>query len=219
LQASNRELTRALDQQTATTDILRAISAAPIDLQPVFEAIARNSVRLCRGLRSAVFRFDGELMHVGALYGFSADGEEATRRAFPTRPERRMLAGRAVLSRAIVHIPDVTADPEFDYRALAVTADWRSLLVVPMLRGGEVLGTVGVGRAEIGPFRDQEIELLKTFADQAVIAIAFVGSAKRSAPGAMLTNADSRSAEGGASLAAHLAARDRATLIARSTSS
>jgi signal transduction histidine kinase len=140
-------------------------------VQPVFEAIARNSVRLCRGVQGAVFRFDGEIMHVGALYGFSADGEEATRRLFPTRPERRMLAGRAVLSRAIVHIPDVTADPEFDYRAVAVTADWRSLLVVPMLRGGEVLGTVGVARAEIGPFRDQEIQLLKTFADQAVIAI------------------------------------------------
>src|SRR5262249_37649098 len=77
----------------------------------------------------------------------------------------------AVLSRAIVHVPDVMADPEFDYRALAATAAWRSLLVVPMLRGGEVLGTVGVGKAEIGPFRNQEIGLLQTFADQAVIAI------------------------------------------------
>jgi GAF domain-containing protein len=82
-----------------------------------------------------------------------------------------MLAGRAVLSRAIVHVPDVLSDPEFDYQALAYTADWRSLLVVPMLREGEVLGTVGVARAQIGPFRDQEIGLLQTFADQAVIAI------------------------------------------------
>jgi GAF domain-containing protein len=171
LQASNRELTTALDQQTATSDILRAISVTPIDVQPVFEAIARNSVRLCNGVRGAVFRFDGEFMHIGALHGFSADGEEATRRTFPARPERRMLAGRAVLSRSLVHIPDVLADPEFDHRALAASADWRSLLVVPMLRGDEVLGTVGVARAEVGPFRDQEIGLLQTFANQAVIAI------------------------------------------------
>jgi GAF domain-containing protein len=171
LEARNRELTTALDQQTATSDILRAISASPVDVQPVFEAIARNSVRLCNGVMGAVFRFDGEFMHIGALHGFSADGEVATQRAFPARPERRMLAGRAVLSRAIVHVPDVMADPEFDYRTLSTTADWRSLLVVPMLRGGEVLGTVGVARAQIGPFRDQEIGLLQTFADQAVIAI------------------------------------------------
>jgi signal transduction histidine kinase len=171
LEARNHDLTRALDQRTATSDILRAISVSPVDVEPVFETIARNSVRLCNGVLGAVFRFDGEFMHIGALHGFSADGEEATRRAFPTRPERRMLAARAVLSRAIVHVPDVAADPEFDYRTLAATAAWRSLLVVPMLRGGEVLGTVGVARAQIGPFRDQEIGLLQTFADQAVIAI------------------------------------------------
>jgi two-component system, NtrC family, sensor kinase len=171
LGARNVALTESLAQQTATGDILRAISGSPVDVQPVFEAIARNAVQLCGGVLGAVFRFDGEFMHVGALRGYSADGEEATRRAFPTRPERRMLAGRAVLSRATVHVPDVLADPEFDYRALAATADWRSLLVIPMLRGGEVLGTVGVTRAQVGPFRDQEIGLLQTFADQAVIAI------------------------------------------------
>jgi signal transduction histidine kinase/putative methionine-R-sulfoxide reductase with GAF domain len=171
LEARNHDLTRALDQQTATSDILRVISTSQADLQPIFETIARNSVRLCGGLMGAVFRFDGELMHIGALHGFSADGEQATRRAFPTRPERGMLAGRAVLSRAIVHIPDVASDPGFNYGALAATAGWGSLLVVPMVRGGEVLGTVGVARAQIGPFRDQEIALLRTFADQAVIAI------------------------------------------------
>ena len=171
LQSSNRGLIEALDKQTATSDILRAISASPIDVHPVFEAIGRNAVRLCNGVMGAVFRFDGEFMHIGALHGYSAEGEEATRQAFPTRPERRMLAGRAVLSRAIVHVPDVTADPEFEYGALASTANWRSLLVVPMLREGKVLGTVGVSRAQAGPFTDQEIALLQTFADQAVIAI------------------------------------------------
>src|SRR5262249_15554244 len=97
LEAKNRDLTQALDQQTATGDILRAISSSPVDVQPVFEAIARNSVRLCNGVMGAVFRFDGEFMHIGALHGFSVDGEQATRRTFPTRPERRMIAARAVL--------------------------------------------------------------------------------------------------------------------------
>ncbi len=152
LQREAEGLTREAEakaQHAATAEILRAISSSPADVQPVFEAIARNAVRLCGGVLGAVFRFDGEFMHVGALHGYSAEGEEATRRAFPARPERRMLAGRAVLSRATVHVPDVLADPEFDYRALAATADWRSLLVIPMLRGGEVLGTVGVTRAPI----------------------------------------------------------------------
>ena len=171
LSAAHAQVTEALDQQTATADILRAISASPVDVQPVFEAIARNSVRLCNGVMAAVFRFDGEFMHIGALHGFSEDGEQATRRAFPTRPESRILAARAVLSRAIIHVPDVMADSEFGNQALATTAGWRSLLVVPMLRGEEVFGTVGVGRAEIGPFRGEEIALLQTFADQAVIAI------------------------------------------------
>jgi two-component system, NtrC family, sensor kinase len=151
LEARNHDLTRALDQQTATSDILRAISASPIDVQPVFEAIARNSVRLCNGVLGAVFRFDGEFMHVGLSTVTWRMARRPPDGPFPRAPERRMLAGRAVLSRAIVHVPDVLADSEFDYRALAATADWRSLLVVPMLRGGEVLGTVGVSRARTAP--------------------------------------------------------------------
>jgi GAF domain-containing protein/CheY-like chemotaxis protein len=171
LEARNAELTESLAQQTATGEILRAISGSPTDVQPVLDAIARNAVALCGGVLGAVFRFDGALMHVGALHGYSPEGAEATRRAFPRRPDRGMIAARAVLTRAMVHVPDVAADAEFDQRILAGTAGWRSLLVVPMLRGGEVLGTVGVARAQPEPFRDREIELLRTFADQAVIAI------------------------------------------------
>ena len=107
LQRETEGLTREAEakaQHAATAEILRVISSSPADVQPVFEAIARNAARLCGGVLGAVFRFDGEFMHVGALHGYSADGEEVTRRAFPTRPERRMLAGRAVLSRATVHV-------------------------------------------------------------------------------------------------------------------
>jgi GAF domain-containing protein len=171
LETRNTELSESLGQQTAAGEILRAISGSPTDVQPVFEAIARNSVALCGGVLGAVFRFDGDLMHVGALHGFSSGGAAATRRAFPTRPHRAMIAARAVLDRAVVHVPDVADDPGFDHRGLAGTAGWRSLLVVPMLRDGTVLGTVGVARELPGAFREREIELLQTFADQAVIAI------------------------------------------------
>jgi len=171
LETRNTELSESLGQQTAAGEILRAISGSPTDVQPVFDAIARNSVALCGGVLGAVFRFDGDLMHVGALHGFSSGGAAATRRAFPTRPHRAMIAARAVLDRAVVHVPDVADDPGFDHRGLAGTAGWRSLLVVPMLRDGTVLGTVGVARALPGAFREREIELLQTFADQAVIAI------------------------------------------------
>ena len=79
-------LSESLAQQTAAGEILRAISGSPADVQPVFEAIARNAVVLCGGVLGAVFRFDGDLMHVGALHGYSPGGAEATRLAFPTRP-------------------------------------------------------------------------------------------------------------------------------------
>jgi len=171
LEVRNRDLTRALDQQTATSDILRAISASPVDVQPVFEAIARK-------LRSALATGDGRGVplrrrvhaHRGTsrFLGGGGEGDPTGVSDAPGAPDARGARGAL---RAIVHVPDVMVDPEFDYRALAATADWRSLLVVPMLRGVEVLGTVGVARAQTGPFRDQEIGLLQTFADQAVIAI------------------------------------------------
>ena len=171
LEARNGELTDSLARQTATAEILQVISASPTDVQPVFDVIARRAVALCGGVLGAVFLFDGELMHVGALYGYAPDGEAATRRTFPRRPDQGLIAARAVLTRAVVHVPDTAEDPEFRHQTLAHTAGWRSLLVVPMLRGAEVLGTVGVARAQAGPFQAREIELLETFASQAVIAI------------------------------------------------
>ena len=166
-----RALREALEQQSATSAILRAMSASTTDLQPVFDAIAESAARLCDGLFGALFRFDGKLLHVGALYGFSEIGVEATRQLFPMPPNRGTLAARALLDRAVVHVPDVTNDSEFRHRSLASTAGWRSLLAVPMLRGGEAIGTIGVAKTEVGPFTEAQIQLLQTFADQAVIAI------------------------------------------------
>src|SRR5262249_9515809 len=171
LEARNRALTTALDTQTATSDILRVISMSQTEVQPVFEAIVGNAVRLCEGLFSVVYRFDGELMHMVAHHNISAEGLEAARGIFPTRPHRGLGAGRAIVEQAIVHIPDTELDPDFRSLALSRAVGWRSGLFVPMMRDGAPIGVIGVTRSGAGPFSDNEIELLKTFADQAVIAI------------------------------------------------
>jgi GAF domain-containing protein len=171
LQASNRELTTALDQQTATSDILRVISSSPTDVQPVFDTIVRSAVRLCDGLFSALFRFDGELIHHVAQHNYTPKALEEARRLYPARPSRGQGSGRAVLERAVVNIPDIERDLEYQDLALPRAIGFRSGLFVPMLREGVPLGVIAVARAEPGPFSDNEIELLKTFADQAVIAI------------------------------------------------
>src|SRR5262245_12697586 len=172
LQEKNRALTEALARQTATSDILRVISSSPSDVQPVFDTIVRSAVRLCDGLYSALHPFDGELIHLVAQHNFPPDALEAAHRIFPVRPTRALLPGRAILERAVVQIPDVEIDPEQQSdQELTRAVGWRSGLFVPMLREGAPIGVIVVARAEPGPFSDNEIALLKTFADQAVIAI------------------------------------------------
>ena len=168
------ETKEALERQTATADILRVISSSPTDLQPVFDVIVQSAVRLCEGLLAGVFSFDGELIHFAAQqHNVPPQGLEEIRRTFPARPTRALGVGRAILSRAVVHIPDVEVDPEFtpQGQALRRAVGFRSGLWVPMLREGAPIGVISVARAQPGPFSDNQIELLKTFADQAVIAI------------------------------------------------
>jgi len=172
LESRNSELRVALEQQTATAEILRVISRSQTDVQPVFDTIVRSAVRLCSGLFSSLFQFDGELIHFVAQNNFTPEALAEIHRIFPTRPTRAFLPGRAILERAVVHIPDVLdLDPEFRVQAVARTLGFRSGLWVPMLREGAPIGVISVMRAEAGPFSDSEIELLKTFADQAVIAV------------------------------------------------
>ena len=113
LAETNRDLTETLEQQTATSEILRVISSSPTDVQPVFEAIVRSAVRLCDGLYGTAHQFDGELIHLTAHYNCTPEVVEALRQAFPRRPDRQMMAGRAILTRAVVHVEDVLADPEY----------------------------------------------------------------------------------------------------------
>jgi GAF domain-containing protein len=168
LQTSNHELTTALEQQTATGEILRVISSSPTDEKPVFDAIARSSILLCGAAFSVVAILDAdEMLHLVASEHVGTEGRQSLAAAYPMRPNRGQLAGRAILDRAVVHVPDVTLDPEYVGAALGN----RATLSVPMLRQGIPIGTITIGRFEPLPFSDQQTELLQTFADQAVIAI------------------------------------------------
>jgi GAF domain-containing protein len=171
LAVRNRDLTEALEQQTATSEILRVISRSQTDVQPVFDTIVRSAARLCDGLFSALYQFDGELLDLVAQHNYTPEAIVEVHRIFPARPTRGLGVGRAILERAVVHIPDVEMDPEFQIQGLTRAIGMRSGLFVPMLREGAPIGVIAVARAEPGPFSDTEIELLKTFADQAVIAV------------------------------------------------
>ena len=171
LEVRNRALTESLEQQTATGEILRVISSSPTDVQPVFDTIVRSVVRLCDGLFSALFRYDGALIHQVAQHNFTEEGLEEVRRIYPVRPTRDHGSGRTILERAVVHIPDVEQDPEYRHRGLTRAVGMRSGLYVPMMRDEKPIGVIMVARAQPGPFSDAQIGLLQTFADQAVIAI------------------------------------------------
>ena len=164
-------LADALEQQAATAEILRIISRSPADAQPVFDTIAAAALKLCGARSVNVFTYDGELLHIAALAIVDPQGIDAIRSIFPRPASRDSAACRAVLTRSLVAIPDVLADPDFATRLPAVTAGFRSVLGVPLLRDGQPIGAIAVGRAEPGPFPASQIALLQTFAEQAVIAI------------------------------------------------
>src|SRR5215469_282417 len=165
-----KQLAEALERQTATAEILRVISNSPTDAQPVFEMIARSASQLCGSMYAIVTRFDGALIHLVAEHNPRPGASEATAALFPRRLSHDSSVGRAILERAVVHIPDTAADPALALR-LVRGVGARSLLSAPMLLDGRAIGSIGVSRAEAGPFPPEQVDLLKTFADQAVIAI------------------------------------------------
>ena len=130
----------------------------------------RNARRLCSARFGVLHRFDGELLHLVAC-DVTPEVLEVLRRAYPMRPSRSQASGRAILGRSVVQIPDALVDPEYQ-RDMAIAGEWRSLLAVPMLQAdGSPIGTIVVQRSEPGEFAAAHIEMLRTFADQAVIAI------------------------------------------------
>jgi signal transduction histidine kinase len=165
-----RALSEALEQQTATSEILKVISNSPSDARPVFDAIVQNAVRLCGAFNGTVFRFDGSLIHVAAHHNFAPEAADVVHRVFPIPADRRSVTGRAILTRSVIHLPDLLSDAEHTRPELR-EAGFRAILAVPMLRDGVPIGAITVTRRQPEPFSGGEIELLQTFADQAVIAI------------------------------------------------
>jgi len=171
LKTRNCALSEALEQQTATSEILRVISQSPTDVQPVFDTIASAAMELCHASSGTVVTFDGELVHARAVAATSPEGERAVRSVFPRPPGRDVTATRAIVTRDVVIIPDVTQDPEFVCKSDAIAGGFRSTLAVPLIRDGMPIGAITVGRPRPGPFQSEQVALLQTFADQAVIAI------------------------------------------------
>jgi two-component system, NtrC family, sensor kinase len=173
LQASNRELTTALDTQTATSDILRVISQSQTDVQPVFDAIVSSAVRLLGAYSGVLTRIKNDQIELAALTSTNDAGDAAARALYPEPLQSERLTAQALRERAPFNIADAHTDPRLPEaeHARARVRGYRSLVVVPMLRHDETVGAIAVTRREPGGFSDDEIALLQTFADQAVIAI------------------------------------------------
>jgi signal transduction histidine kinase len=164
VQVRNHDLRVALEQQTATSELLKVIGRSTFELQPVFEALAENAVKLC-----AAERADGQFLRGVASYNASPELVSFIQQNPPT-PARNTVTGRAALERRTIHIHDVLADPEYNYGAQPVD-QYRTMLGVPMVRADELLGVIVIYRHEVRPFTESQIALMETFADQAVIAI------------------------------------------------
>jgi two-component system, NtrC family, sensor kinase len=148
-------------------------------VQPVFETIVRNAVSLCGSLYANVFRFDGELLHFVAAHNVDPSPVDLLKTKYPMRPDSSQVAGRVLLTKSVVRLEDALTDPDYDQR-FARAFGFRRLLGVPMLREGEPLGVIVAGWAEAGPVPKVQEELLKTFADQAVIATKTSGCSRLS---------------------------------------
>lgn len=179
LSCALEQLAEARQQQTATAEILKVISASPADIQPVFAMIAEHAVRLCAGQFCAVFHFDGELIHIGALHGMSAEGELAYRQGFPLPAGSGSAIGRAIQTRLVAHIPDVQADAHYRQLTIAQAVTFRAIVAVPILRDGKPIGGLAVSSSRAEPFSDARVALLGSFADQAAIAIENAACSRR----------------------------------------
>jgi signal transduction histidine kinase len=166
-----RELSESLEQQTATGAVLGVISGSPTDVQPVFNEILNYALRICEAHYGAIFSFDGEAFHNTASSSDISPELLAYIKHTPIKPGRQSALRRVGLERQPVHIPDVLADPECELPEPYRKEGMRSALAVPLLRENMLIGAITIHRRDARPFTDKQIALLRTFADQAVIAV------------------------------------------------
>jgi GAF domain-containing protein len=170
LRQRQAELARSVDELTATGDVLKIISRSSVDLKTVLDTLVERVARLCHADQGYMFRRHDELHHLVAAYGVSPAGEEFIR-THPFLPERGTTSGRVAMERRPVQIEDVCSDPEYTYNEGQQIAGFRTMLGIPLLREDTLVGVFVLGRTRVEPFTDKEIELVTSFADQAVIAI------------------------------------------------